>query len=139
MSDKNPAVKIVSWNINGIKSLASTYSGIAGLLNNLNADVVCFQETKLPELSDSSLCIIPNYTSYFSTCRNHKAYSGTATFVHNRVLTLGAQSTLSGRFFPCGDEVFVSTEEELGIEDSELRILESEGRCVMTGIQNYLY
>ena len=49
------AMKIVSWNVNGLRaSLKNAGTSLKGLLDRLDADVICFQETKAQ--SQSWLC-----------------------------------------------------------------------------------
>ena len=41
------AMKIVSWNINGLRaSIKNSGTSLKGLLDRLDADIICFQETK---------------------------------------------------------------------------------------------
>ena len=40
-------MKIVSWNINGLRaSLKNSGKNLKALLDSLDADIICFQETK---------------------------------------------------------------------------------------------
>lgn len=72
-------VRIVSWNVNGIRTLLPS---LKSSLDSLNADIICLQETKI-SLSDPSLerhALVPGYRSFFSFCHTRGGYSGTATF-----------------------------------------------------------
>lgn len=70
-------MKFISYNLNGIRSALS--KDLLGYLQQENADVVCFQETKAqPEQIDSSLFwnLGYNYCYYHSAVK--KGYSGVA-------------------------------------------------------------
>lgn len=41
-------MKVLSWNVNGLRaSIKNAGSDLKGLLNGLEADIICFQETKV--------------------------------------------------------------------------------------------
>lgn len=71
-------VRIISWNVNGIRAAAR--KGFGDWLANCNADMVCVQETKArPEQLSAELLTPPGYSSAW--CSAEKAgYSGVATF-----------------------------------------------------------
>lgn len=49
-------------------------------IDSFDADIICFQETKLTrETLDESLATVSGYDAFFSTCRSH-AYSGVVTY-----------------------------------------------------------
>jgi AP endonuclease-2 len=90
LSMAESGLKIVSWNVNGLRTLGAwrptTAKGpvLAGVLNELDTDIVCFQETKLTrkqqclELAEEA---DPNvWVAFFSLCEAKQGYSGTATF-----------------------------------------------------------
>lgn len=66
-------MKIISWNVNGIRAAWS--HGLSLFLDNSNADIYCFQETKVQE--PVHMLELDGYYSYWSNCINRKAYSGT--------------------------------------------------------------
>jgi exodeoxyribonuclease-3 len=69
-------MKIISYNVNGIRSALS--KGFADWLKTENADIVCIQETKAqPEQIDSLLFETLGYQSYFLSAQK-KGYSGVA-------------------------------------------------------------
>ena len=57
-------LKILSWNINGLKSTLQPYGDINVFMKSLDSDIICFQETKLPVLNESRLCITEDYYRY---------------------------------------------------------------------------
>lgn len=88
-------MKIVSWNVNGLRaSLKNAGTSLKGLLDRLDADVICFQETKAQSQSwlffpvallmftiagdqlDSSVYMAEGYNAYFSFCKTKSGYSG---------------------------------------------------------------
>jgi len=67
-------MKIISWNVNGIRSIQS--KGFADKLVHLNADCILLQETKAQgEQIDKALAGIEGYHIY-SNCAERKGYSG---------------------------------------------------------------
>lgn len=95
-------MKIVSWNINGFRSLMNR--SFLDAFNALDADVYCLQETRLQ--SGEGGVDIPGFLQYWN-CAERKGYAGTA------VLTLREPSNAY-----CG----------LGLEpfDSEGRIITAD-------------
>lgn len=101
------SIKILSFNINGLKSVCDFYGGLAKLLEKLDSDIVCFQETKVNRSSlTQDLACCPGYRGFFSFCRRNaggsttrsRAYSGTATFVKEgaSVTVVAAQDGITG-------------------------------------------
>ena len=67
-------MKIISWNVNGIRSVQS--KGFAETLARLNADCILLQETKAQaEQIDKALEGIDSYHIY-SNCAERKGYAG---------------------------------------------------------------
>ncbi|PNH05545.1 DNA-(apurinic or apyrimidinic site) lyase 2 [Tetrabaena socialis] len=40
-------LKLLTWNVNGLRRIVGVFGGLARLLSELDADILCFQETKL--------------------------------------------------------------------------------------------
>ncbi|KAK8590222.1 hypothetical protein V6N13_088991 [Hibiscus sabdariffa] len=75
-------VKILSWNVNGLRALLKLegFSALE-LAKRENFDILCLQETKLQEKDVESIkqSLIEGYENSFWTCSNAKlGYSGTA-------------------------------------------------------------
>lgn len=71
-------MKIISWNVNGIRAVQK--KGFADILQTMDADIVCLQETKAHiEQLDVSLIHIDNYQSFFCS-GERKGYSGVAIY-----------------------------------------------------------
>lgn len=46
-STSSSTMRVVSWNVNGLRAtLKSSGQGLKALLDSLQADIICFQETK---------------------------------------------------------------------------------------------
>ncbi|KAJ8359428.1 hypothetical protein SKAU_G00159530 [Synaphobranchus kaupii] len=122
-------MKIVTWNINGIRTFKG---GIKKALDLLNADIICFQETKVTrDLLDERTAVVDGYNSYFSFSRGRSGYSGVATFCKDSVTPIAAEEGLTGLLTShdggvgCyGDQSQFSAE--------ELQMLDNEGRAVIT-------
>lgn len=74
-------MKIVTYNINGLRPRISQHGSLLKLLDSFDADIVCFQETKLrrSELT-ADLAAAEGYESFFSCTRTSErgrsGYSG---------------------------------------------------------------
>ena len=85
--NQKKTLKIVTWNVNGLKSVVSRYQNIDNLLAFLDADIVCFQEIKLRTKEvTGALCNAKGYQSYFA-CNRSKSratvyYTHTHTHIH---------------------------------------------------------
>lgn len=75
--------KLVSWNVNGLR--ACVKKGFLNVMNELDADVFCIQETKLQEGQiDLDL---PEYYQFWNYAEK-KGYSGTAVFTKEKPLSV---------------------------------------------------
>ncbi|MGN0410828.1 MAG: exodeoxyribonuclease III [Candidatus Fimousia sp.] len=75
--------KLVSWNVNGLR--ACVKKGFLDVMNELDADVFCVQETKLQEGQiDLDL---PEYYQYWNYAQK-KGYSGTAVFTKEKPISV---------------------------------------------------
>lgn len=128
------SISICSWNVNGIASLCRCYGGLLNALRKTEADFICIQETKIATL-DWYCCITEDYFSYFSLHRPPKAYSGTATFVKKSFTTYKSQDGLTGQFCKSKEDQIIEVNDiDVGLTKEDLLSLDSEGRCIMTGI-----
>jgi len=70
-------MKVLSYNLNGVRSAAS--KGLGDFLKDSGADVVCFQETKAqPEQIDSFIFYDAGYEHCYYHSAQKKGYSGVA-------------------------------------------------------------
>ncbi|KAM7529619.1 hypothetical protein LguiB_033029 [Lonicera macranthoides] len=144
-------MKIVTYNVNGLRNRISQYGSLLKLLNSLDADIICFQETKLSKQElRADVVWADGYESFFSCTRTsdrgRTGYSGVATFCRvksafssNEVaLPLDAEEGFTGildssrGFGIKQDEIPTIVEglEEFGRD--ELHRVDSEGRCIIT-------
>ncbi len=70
-------MKIVSWNVNGIRSVHKK-GALVPFLEKVKPDVACFQETKAEE--HQSEVDLPDYEEYWNSSATRKGYAGTAIF-----------------------------------------------------------
>ena len=76
-------MKLISWNVNGLRAVAGT--GFADIFAELDADFVCLQETKLQE-GQIDLEFL-GYTSYWNYA-DKAGYSGTAVYTKHLPLSV---------------------------------------------------
>ncbi len=70
-------MKLISWNVNGIRAIMK--KDFPDSVNNLNADIICLQETKAnTEQVKIALELIDGYHVYANASKARKGYSGTA-------------------------------------------------------------
>ncbi|GFQ05046.1 DNA-(apurinic or apyrimidinic site) lyase 2 [Phtheirospermum japonicum] len=74
-------MKIVTYNVNGLRPRVSQFGSLRKLLDSLDADIICFQETKLSRHEmKSDLVQAEGYESFFSctrtTAKGRTGYSG---------------------------------------------------------------
>lgn len=76
-------MKLVSWNVNGLRAVLN--KGFMDFFNEMDADVVCLQETKMqPGQVDLDM---PGYHQYFHS-GERKGYSSTAVFTKKEPLNI---------------------------------------------------
>jgi exodeoxyribonuclease-3 len=72
------SLRILSWNVNGIR--AATKKGLLEWMNEVNADILCLQETKAhPDQLSQEVLNPEGYDSYWSSAEK-KGYSGCVTY-----------------------------------------------------------
>jgi len=72
-------MKIISWNLNGIRACAN--KGLFEFMEAENADIYCFQETKAhPGQLDLEFTEKNKYKNFWSTSAKKKGYSGTVNY-----------------------------------------------------------
>lgn len=85
-------MKIISWNINGLKSCLR--KGLAAFIEKENANIYCFQEIRISKrdvpltglFGQSGLLTIPNYESFWYPAKKN-GYSGLVTVTKDRPLS----------------------------------------------------
>jgi exodeoxyribonuclease-3 len=76
-------MKLVSWNVNGLR--ACVEKGFTEVVEKLDADFFCIQESKLQE--GQIALELPGYLQYWNYAKK-KGYSGTAIFTKREPLTV---------------------------------------------------
>ncbi|XP_023517127.1 DNA-(apurinic or apyrimidinic site) lyase 2 [Cucurbita pepo subsp. pepo] len=141
-------MKIVTYNVNGLRPRIAQYGSLLKLLDSFDADIICFQETKLrrQELR-ADLIIADGYESFVSCTRTSEkgrtGYSGVATFCRvksafssNEVaLPVRAEEGFTGLLESShkGEGTMPAIAE--GLEEfskEELLKVDREGRCIVT-------
>ncbi|KAI3838042.1 hypothetical protein MKW98_008993 [Papaver atlanticum] len=81
LADGIKSVKLISWNVNGLRALLKLegFSALQ-LAKRENFDVLCLQETKLQEkdVEDIKRCLIEGYDSFWTCSVSKLGYSGTS-------------------------------------------------------------
>jgi exodeoxyribonuclease-3 len=72
-------LKIISWNVNGLKALVSSkLDTLAKLIATQKPDILCLQETKIQEQAIPEFVnLLDGYWSFWSCSSVKKGYSGT--------------------------------------------------------------
>ncbi len=76
-------MKLVSWNVNGIRSIHRKGTFTA-FIDKVKPDIVCLQETKAEE--HQSEVDLPQYEEYWNSSVARKGYAGTAIFTKEKPL-----------------------------------------------------
>ncbi|XP_051914040.1 DNA-(apurinic or apyrimidinic site) lyase 2 [Hippocampus zosterae] len=122
-------MKIVTWNINGIRSFRC---GIKKTLDELDADIICVQETKVTrDLLDERIAIVDGYNSYFSFSRGRSGYSGVATYCKDIATPIAAEEGLTGLLTNNAGAIGCYGNQS-EFTDDELQLLDNEGRAIVT-------
>lgn len=123
-------MKILTWNINGIRA-ARRDKSLKDILDSLEADVICLQETKVTrDMLDEVTAIVDGYNAYFSFSKVKTGYSGVATFCRDEVTPIAAEEGLSATLTPqpsIGSYGYNSDFTPDGLE-----ALDAEGRAILT-------
>jgi len=68
-------MKVISWNVNGLNAIMK--KDFEKIMTDLNADIICIQETKISNKIQTTF--LPNYHHYFNFSKR-AGYSGVAIF-----------------------------------------------------------
>ncbi|KAF9159607.1 Class II abasic (AP) endonuclease [Actinomortierella ambigua] len=99
-------MRILTWNVNGIRALVQYHPYCDDLHKNykeiwdyLNADVLCFQETKITRSKlGTDIALVPTYESYWSFHKRKSGYSGVAVYVKDHHRLVAVEQGISGIF-----------------------------------------
>ncbi|XP_049272965.1 DNA-(apurinic or apyrimidinic site) endonuclease 2 isoform X2 [Rhipicephalus sanguineus] len=124
-------MKLLSWNVNGLRSFKTS---VKDVLRDLDADIICFQETKATRsVLEESWAIVDGYSSYFSFPRHQSGYSGVATYCKDSCRPFAAEEGLTDVWSSAqrGDCVG-SYGDTLAFDSKFLSAVDGEGRAVLT-------
>jgi len=79
------SLKLVSWNVNGLRSCVN--KGFLSYVDQMNADVFCVQETKL-QAGQIELELGEEYIGQYWNYAERKGYSGTAIYTKREPLSV---------------------------------------------------
>ncbi|KAL0047212.1 hypothetical protein WJX82_009612 [Trebouxia sp. C0006] len=141
-------MRIVTWNINGLRAVCKRGIGdIATLLDSIQADIICFQETKLTKAElDRDLALVEGWDSYFSHCKD-RSYSGVATYCKKTVtVPVAAEQGITGILHDGKLEAANAARQIPGcleelcnrFTQEELLAIDLEGRCVITDHEAFI-
>jgi len=77
-------MKIISWNVNGIRSLLK--KGFLDFVKKENPDILCLQETKAHQ--EQVDIMLKQYPYHYWSSAEKKGYSGTALFSKNKPISV---------------------------------------------------
>lgn len=133
-------MKIISWNVNGLRTVIK--SDLKTFLDDLDADIICLQETKLSRSNfTEDIAICEGWESFFSTSHTKSGYSGVATFCKkDAFIPEEAIEGLSERWGDVNDPTKIphsigfdeAAKEATGCNGKIFSLLDMEGRCVIT-------
>uniref|UniRef100_A0AAV1UG40 DNA-(apurinic or apyrimidinic site) endonuclease n=1 Tax=Peronospora matthiolae TaxID=2874970 RepID=A0AAV1UG40_9STRA len=132
-------LRLVTWNVNGLRAVLQRLGQrLQPFLESLEADIMCFQETKITRSElDQELVRPPGFDAFYSFCRHRGGYSGVVTFVKNDLPTVAAEEGLTG-LWQTKDSVGHLGTLHNGLSPKLVHDLESEGRCVITDHQAFV-
>ncbi|MED6119115.1 hypothetical protein PIB30_008924 [Stylosanthes scabra] len=115
-------MKIVTYNVNGLRQRVAQFGSLGNLLNSFDADIICFQETKLRRV--------------ITFCRVKSAFSSGEVS-----LPISAEegfTGLLGNSKACKVELPFQAEDIEEFSQDELLGVDSEGRCVITDHHHFV-
>lgn len=149
--------RLVSFNVCSAKGLLGRAAqwvpdhALATMLGTLEADVACFQETKILLLDmPRELAVVPGYTAVFTSARGRPGYAGVAFYVKSSMRIYKAEEGLTGWLRPAPGrepyrldpatsvcpEMYADLSEHEGLQiDVQNRVLTLDlGACVVIGL-----
>ncbi|XP_051127359.1 DNA-(apurinic or apyrimidinic site) endonuclease 2 isoform X2 [Andrographis paniculata] len=143
-------MKIVTYNVNGLRPRVSQFGSLRKLLDSFDADIICFQETKLSRQElRADLVQAEGYESFFSCTRTSEkgrtGYSGVATFCRVKsafaseevALPVSAEEGFTGVYSRTSE--YQPIKEGLGdFSIDDLLKIDGEGRCIITDHEHFV-
>jgi exodeoxyribonuclease-3 len=98
-------VRIVTWNVNGLRSILS--KTLISFVEEVNADILCLQETKVDNASVPDLSCLPyEFRTFNGAVR--RGYSGTAMFSRIRPLAIDCQTAPESLLIPAEGRIIAA-------------------------------
>lgn len=119
MSKKKNKIKLLCWNVNGIR--AAIKKGFKDFIKTYDPDILCLQETKA--MQGQAEIDLPQYEEYWNSAER-KGYSGTAIFTKEKPLSV--QFGFDPKLHKPKDLI-----------DDQGRDVSTEGRVITAEYKNY--
>lgn len=146
---KEQTRRLVTFNVCGIKNVLnympwSENKTFFHMFSLLEADIICFQETKIQRKDlTKEMAIVSGFNSYFVFPANKKGYSGVAFYVNDAIPVVKAEKGITG--WLTSDDFPSKTYRELdpdlviggypqGIDKRSGLEIDSEGRAIVLDI-----
>ncbi|VDO06986.1 unnamed protein product [Rodentolepis nana] len=113
-------LKLCTWNINGIRSFPTPFKSH---LDQLEADIICLQETKAGRDLPAHYSRVDGYNAYFVHCKAKPGYAGVSIFCRDPLRPIRAYDSLL---------------DLLPSQDFD-KALDSEGRALVLQFKTDLY
>ncbi|CAF2069959.1 unnamed protein product [Rotaria magnacalcarata] len=121
-------MRICSWNINGLRSLRQP---LRNVLEQLDSDIICFQETKVTRQAlAETYARVDGYHTFYSWSRLREGYSGVAIFCKTSLTPIRAEEGLAGKLHSNLDDSLGG--EYPSMDENDLLAIDREGRAIMT-------
>ncbi|KAI8871638.1 DNase I-like protein, partial [Ramicandelaber brevisporus] len=143
------------WNVNSVRTMTTacpTWKSYANILETLDADIYCFQETKLNRVGvTEEHALVPGYDAYFSFSKTKPGYSGVVTYIKqsSKLSVVDAEEGITGLLHldsgaakqPAAKKMR-HISENVGASaiytQKEANELDCEGRCVIVDIGAFI-
>ncbi|XP_054751680.2 DNA-(apurinic or apyrimidinic site) endonuclease 2-like [Lytechinus pictus] len=124
-------MKILTWNINGLRACRIP---LKELFTNLDADIICLQETKITrDQLDNDLVNVDDYNAYFSFSKKRSGYSGVATYCKNSHTPVIVEEGLTGFLSRGSNQSLIGCYgDQSEYTPEELQSIDAEGRTIIT-------
>ncbi|EMR10740.1 exodeoxyribonuclease III [Pneumocystis murina B123] len=145
-------MRLISWNCNGIRNLFDYQSkksekSLKFILEKFEADIVCFQETKIQRKDlTHDMINIPGYLSFYTFSKKRKGYSGVAIYVKESLcIPLKAEEGITGYLIHSGEGIpYIECPKSISIggytemSDKHALELDQEGRCIILDLNLFV-
>ncbi|KAG4301361.1 hypothetical protein PCK1_002287 [Pneumocystis canis] len=145
-------MKLISWNCNGIRNLFEYYpwnleKTFKFMFEKLDADILCFQETKIQKKDLTyDMINVPGYLAFYTFSKKKKGYSGVAIYVKQSLCTpLKAEEGITGYLSHANTGIpYIESSESITIggyttmPNQQALDLDQEGRCVILDLNLFV-